>query len=459
MEKLDWLSARTRAAKDHLAKVQSLATRAKQATLAAIFAELSTETKRSIGSLTERITKGSSPKWQGFAYQDEGILFVRSQNVGWGLLLLEDKAYLPPEFNAKQKSSVICPDDVLLNIVGASIGRSAIADERISGANCNQAVAVIRLNDANSVSSQFLNLWLGSDAAQSQILEGSVDVARANFSLAAIKNLTLPWPRLKQQTEIVSRIEAAFSRIDKMVAEASRAAELLERLKQQLLAKAFRGELVAQDPNDEPASVLLDRIREARAADKKAKPKRRTKPAKKEPNDAFKRSVLAAYIADTLCDHPTFGRVKFQKLLHLSEGHTNANEVSGDYQRDAAGPFDTRMMRSVQSQITKQGWIVTSKRDGDTGTFYGRGEKVGAYKTYFDRYFGDRKDDIDYLLALFKTAKTQQAEIVSTIFAAWNDLLLEGETPTDDMIVELIFNDWHDSKRKIAREQWLKALH
>ncbi len=278
VEKLDQLSARTRAAKDHLAHVQTLATRAKQATLAAIFAELPAETERSIGSLAERITKGSSPKWQGFAYREEGVLFIRSQNVGWGHLLLDDKAYLPVEFNTKQKNSVICFGDVLLNIVGASIGRSAVADERISGANCNQAVAIIRLADANLVSSHFLNLWLGSGAAQSQILEGSVDVARANFSLSAIKSLSFPWPSTEEQAEIVSRIEVAFARIDRMVAVATRAADLLERLEAQLLAKAFQGELVPQDPADEPASALLARIREARA--KAPKPKRTRKRVK-----------------------------------------------------------------------------------------------------------------------------------------------------------------------------------
>ena len=69
----------------------------------------------------------------------------------------------------------------------------------------------------------------------------------------------------QEQDEIVRRIEAAFARIDRMTEEATRAAHLLDRLDERVLAKAFRGELVPQDPNDEPASVLLERIREARA--------------------------------------------------------------------------------------------------------------------------------------------------------------------------------------------------
>lgn len=183
------------------------------------------------------------------------------------------------------------------------------------------------------------------------------------------------------------------------------------------------------------------------------------KPDKKEAPAAFKRSVLAAYIADTLCDHPTFGRVKFQKLLHLCEAHLEIQEVAGHYRRDAAGPFDAQMMQSVHSQIQRQGWIVTEKRDGGKGTLYRRGANADGYKEYFDRYFGDRKDAVDDLLVLLKAADTQQAEIVSTAFAAWNDLLLEGKSPTDDDIVDLILNDWTESKRKITSERWRSALH
>ncbi|MEO1025540.1 MAG: restriction endonuclease subunit S [Pseudomonadota bacterium] len=180
------------------------------------------------------------------------------------------------------------------------------------------------------------------------------------------------------------------------------------------------------------------------------------KPAKKEAPAAFKRSVLAAYIADTLCDHPTFGRVKFQKLLHLCEAHLEIQEVAGNYHRDAAGPFDTQMMRSVHSQIEKQGWISPVK--GDKGWTYARGEKVDGYRDHFNRYFGSRKEALEDLLALIAPMKTQQAEIVSTAFAAWNDLLLEGKSPSDNEIVDLILNDWTESKKKISADRWHSAL-
>jgi type I restriction enzyme S subunit len=76
---------------------------------------------------------------------------------------------------------------------------------------------------------------------------------------------------LEEQREIVRRIEAAFARIDRLAAEAAKALKLVGHLDQRILAKAFAGNLVRQDPSDEPAETLLARIREARAIAPKAK--------------------------------------------------------------------------------------------------------------------------------------------------------------------------------------------
>lgn len=95
--------------------------------------------------------------------------------------------------------------------------------------------------------------------------------AQKNINLEVLGSIRLPVASLHEQAEIVRRIDRAFAEIDRMVTEAAAARRLLDRLDQAVLAKAFRGELVPQDPADEPASVLLDRIRSERAAAPKAK--------------------------------------------------------------------------------------------------------------------------------------------------------------------------------------------
>ena len=99
--------------------------------------------------------------------------------------------------------------------------------------------------------------------------------AQKNINLEVLGSIRLPVASLHEQAEIVRRIDRAFAEIDRLTAEAAAARRLLDRLDQAVLAKAFRGELVPQDPADEPASVLLDRIRAERAAAPKAKRGRR----------------------------------------------------------------------------------------------------------------------------------------------------------------------------------------
>lgn len=87
-----------------------------------------------------------------------------------------------------------------------------------------------------------------------------------NISQDALRRIRLPLPASDVRRRLIGRLEASFARVDRLEAEAARARALLDRLEAAILTKAFKGELVPQDPNEEPASVLLERIRAQRAA-------------------------------------------------------------------------------------------------------------------------------------------------------------------------------------------------
>jgi type I restriction enzyme S subunit len=230
----------------------------------------------SVEELASLVTKGASPGWQGFEYNSEGIMFIRSQNVGWGELRLDDVAHVPVSLNAHQPRSVIAEADVLVNIVGASIGRVALADDRLVGANTNQAVAIIRLV-ADGLLPAALKYWMLSPETQRRVHLGKVDVARANYSLTDIATLPVPLPPRAEQRAAVDQIESLTAQYDAVKVLTNAAAEAISVLNHSILAKAFRGELVPQDPNDEPAAVLLDRIRQERE-NGSSKPARKRKP-------------------------------------------------------------------------------------------------------------------------------------------------------------------------------------
>ncbi len=193
-----------------------------------------------IDQVSERVTKGSSPGWQGFEYQTAGVLFVRSQNVGWGELLLEDPVYVDPAFNEIERKAVMAAGDVLLNIVGASIGRAAVADDRLSGANSNQAVAGIRLIDKSM--SEFVCIWLLSPEVQHRIRGEMVDVARANYSLEQIRSLPMPLPPPAEMEFCVNSFKAGCSAMlsDRERGEFEDQAAML---RQTILSSALKGEL------------------------------------------------------------------------------------------------------------------------------------------------------------------------------------------------------------------------
>ena len=169
-----------------------------------------------LGEITKLITKGSSPSWQGVSYttQEKGILFVTSENVGVNEMLLEKRKYIEAKFNEMHHASILQKGDLLTNIVGASIGRTALFQEEIDNANINQAVCIIRLIDTTLT--QYLLMYLNSSTAIGFMVNKSVESARANLSLTAVTNLMVPLPPLAEQKRIVKRVEELLALCDEM---------------------------------------------------------------------------------------------------------------------------------------------------------------------------------------------------------------------------------------------------
>lgn len=178
-------------------------------------------------------------------------------------------------------------------------------------------------------------------------------------------------------------------------------------------------------------------------------------PKAKGANVHFKRSVLAAEIANRLCEEPTFGHVKMEKLIFLTE-HLCHIDTGSHYHRDAAGPYDNTALRSIDKQMKQHQWFALTKKD--KGYRYQPMDKRGDHKKYFDRYYASVLPMFDKVIETFKTSTTEQCEIVATLYSAWDDLLHRSLPFTDDDILNEVLNHWHESKKRIPRSRWQKAL-
>lgn len=221
--------------------------------------EFSLMNKVPLKDFAEIITKGSSPKWQGINYTKDSshTLFITSENIQENRIDIRNSKYVESSFNEKQKRSILKRGDVLLNIVGASIGRAAIFDID-SLANINQAVALIRLDER--LDSKYLSFFLNSSLAREYYKENMVDVARANLSLSDVSNIPIPYCDIEKQNEIVNEIDYKFTNIDYLEKTIQTSIENAYAFRMSILKKAFSGRLVDQDIGDESAKILLQNI-------------------------------------------------------------------------------------------------------------------------------------------------------------------------------------------------------
>ena len=175
--------------------------------------------------------------------------------------------------------SRVLPNDVLMNIVGPPLGKVSLVPDTYPEWNMNQAIVLFRTSRV--VLSRYLALCLLSG----EVLRWITRTAKAtagqfNISVGNSRLLPIPLPPLAEQEQIVSLVEERLSQID--AAEKTIDSELIrsKRLRQSILKRAFEGKLVPQDPKDEPASVLLQRIKATRESEQPRKGKKTKAKAK-----------------------------------------------------------------------------------------------------------------------------------------------------------------------------------
>lgn len=275
--RIDSLSSKSKRARDHLDHIPRLVEKYKQVVLAAAFqGDLTREwradtgkpqwTTITVGSVIRDIEAGKNLRCEERPPKPHERGVVKVSAVTWGIFDPQAAKTLPSDFNPPENSRIRIGDLLIsrantLELVGAAV----IVEATPPNLYLSDKVLRLEMDEADK---RWLLWFLRSPAGRSVIEAGATgnQLSMRNLSQAALKNIELPWPGFDERMEIVRRIEVAIDWIDRLAADATSAHTLIGRLDHAVLAKAFRGELVAQDPADEPASVLLERIAAERGA-------------------------------------------------------------------------------------------------------------------------------------------------------------------------------------------------
>lgn len=200
--------------------------------------------------------------------KNKGTLYpyLRNKNVRWANFELDDLLEMRFEKSEEERYSIQRGDLVVCE--GGEPGRCAVW-ENDNVIKFQKALHRLRPHDNMNVYFLMYVFMLNIQAKNwDQFFTGSTI---KHLTGEALKNLQIPVPALAEQERIVAEIESRFERADALETAVDRALSDAEKLKQAVLKKAFAGELVPQNPDDEPASVLLDRIRAARASEHSVK--------------------------------------------------------------------------------------------------------------------------------------------------------------------------------------------
>ncbi|WP_186415471.1 MULTISPECIES: restriction endonuclease subunit S [unclassified Pannonibacter] len=276
--KLEALNAKSARARTELARIETLVSRYKQAVLSKAFSgELTRDWREKVDVNLEweektiaevaRIASGQTPKGiESVLHENGEVLWfkVSSMNEAANLGGLRHSQFCLSYVDAQKIGLKIYPvGSIAFPKRGGAIATNKKRKLQVPAALDLNLMVLI----ATDVDIDFL-WWWTQKLDLSTISNGSNVPQINNGDIAPLPILV---PTLEEQHEIVRRIESAFAKIDRLAAEAKRALALVGRLDEAVLAKAFRGELVPQDENDEPAATLLARLRTEREAAPKVK--------------------------------------------------------------------------------------------------------------------------------------------------------------------------------------------
>lgn len=208
-----------------------------------------------IGDLSTFIGSGVTPSGGSTNYKSSGIPFIRSQNVHPNELRLEDVAYISEDMHSQMKRTHLKSKDVLLNITGASIGRSAFIPDNFGEGNVNQHVCIIRTN--RTIIPEYLSLFLNSPIGQDNINSLQTGVTRQGLNYDQIKAIKINLPPLEEQQEIIKYVELQNQDINKIENQYSDQINSTTSLENAVMQMAFEGLLSTLSVGDSKVSDIL----------------------------------------------------------------------------------------------------------------------------------------------------------------------------------------------------------
>ncbi len=382
----------------------------------------------------------------GYTEKKSDVRLLRGINVAPGLIKWSDvKRWSRDEYDDFPDYH-LCVGDIVLGMdrtmVGDGIRVARITQDDLP-ALLLQRVACLR--PADRIRAGYLYLLLQSESFADYFKPLFTGISVPHLSPRQLGNFVVALPPLVEQDAIIEYVDAKLRAIDVACSKCARTIELAHELRASLISEVVTGKI------DVRGTALVEAV----------------EPREVQDVNPFTLWVLANYVLNRMASADHFGRITLVKVLFALQYEMRlrltGKKYADPWQRWDFGPFNPKLVNALEASLDREGYWRKVQTDDDRQVRYEPKENASDPKGHFEKYWGDRRDEIDAVIDVFErvTSKgdaARRAEIVATLYGAWNDLLIAGEPFTDDDIVAEARENWHESKLQIERARWLKAL-
>ncbi|HEY8750677.1 MAG TPA: restriction endonuclease subunit S, partial [Tepidisphaeraceae bacterium] len=319
-------------------------------------------------------------------------------------------------------------DRLLVSEDGANLlARSSPIAFSVSGKYwVNNHAHILKFDDI--ATQRFVEFYLESIKLDEYI----TGAAQPKLNQKALNSIPIPIPTSVQaQAKVVETVESLQEETQRLAGIYERKLAALEALKKSMLHQAFSGQLTAEETVEAVTATV---------------PFPATLPNISTADLHAGILAMACQLHEVKGKAENFAHVKAEKIAHMIEARLGI-DLGRKPVKDAAGPNDFNHLKKVEHRALKTNCFDFRRVSG--GAY--RVQKLGGFDRLIEKTrtaLGERCADVDRLLQWMLPMKWQQAEIVATVFAAWNNLLLDGKQPTDEQIVYESRENWHPEKMK-----------
>lgn len=392
-----------------------------------------------LGNLALSSDSGWSPQCLPESRKDQGWGVLKVSAVSWGKFNSDENKALP----ASQKPRLECEvksGDFLISRANTDelVARSVVVEE--TPPHLMMSDKIVRFTLSRSVNKAFINMVNGLPYSRAYYIANASGTSSSmkNISRETMSLLPVPIPPSLEQHRIVAKINELMALCDsleqKIDAAANKQAELLNAL-------IYAQSQANTEKKLQPTSLSNAQVN----------------------NLAIYRATIGCYMVSKLANAQYFGRTAAAKVMYLAQAHVGL-ELNLKPEREAAGPLD-KWIYEFERQGQDKGWFEVNEKvlkSGYTKTEYcclpALSEPTAKAEALMS---SGQKVEFDHLIYVLADKKTEEVEIIATLFAVWNDFLIDGIQPTNEQIISDVRENWHESKARFSPTElgrWLDWL-